>query len=130
MNHTISDFVIRLKNASRANRKEVVAPYARVSKEIAQLLVKEGYLKDVQETETDGHKAIQVSLRYDRRNPVLTDVRVFSKPSLRIYIKAKGVLRQTGKGLGITVVSTSQGIMTARDADKKGIGGEVLFRVS
>lgn len=125
----VADFVIRVKNASDAHRKEVVMPYSKITKAIAKLLVKEGFLADVRETEVDGKKMIACGVRYVRRKPVVSDVEIVSKPSLRQHLNHKELQAEQRKKSLVLVVSTSQGIMTAKDALKKGVGGELLFKI-
>ena len=129
MNHSVSDFIIRIKNASLARRKSVVLPYSRLNKAIGNVLVTEKFLDDIQEEETDKKKVLTAVIRYERRTPVLTDVIIFSKPSLRIYSEAKNIQTVVKRGRGIAILSTSSGVMTAKDAQKKGVGGEVLFKI-
>lgn len=104
-------------------------PYSKITKSLGKLLVKEGYLADVRETETDGKKTITVSIRYVRRKPVVTDVEIISKPSLRQHLNHKELQIEQRKNALTLVVSTSQGIMTGKQALTKGIGGELLFRI-
>lgn len=125
----VADFVIRIKNASDAHRKEVVMPYSKITKAIAKLLVKERFLADVVETQENGKKMITCGIRYVRRKPVIHDVEVVSKPSLRHYYNHKELQAEQRKKALTLVVSTSQGIMTARDALQKGLGGELLFKI-
>lgn len=125
----VADFVIRIKNASDAHRREVVMPYSKISRAIAKLLVKEGYLADVRETETEGKKTVTVGVRYVRRKPVVSDVEIISKPSLRRYFSHKELALENRKKALTLVVSTSQGLMTAKEALKKGLGGELLFKI-
>lgn len=127
MSYQIGDFIIRIKNASLAKRRSVVLKYSKVNKVLADILVEERFLNSVKEEEKDGIKTLVASIRYQKRKPVLTDVLLVSKPSLRVHKKNKTVEK---RGLGILVISTSQGIMTSKNAKKKGIGGELLFRVS
>lgn len=128
MNHTVSDFIIRIKNACMAKRRTVVVPYSSVSKAIAQVLVKQRYITNVQEEEMDGKKFLVIKLAYLMRSPVLTNVTIISKPSLRVYKKTTQ-MRDVAKGQGITLISTSKGIMTEREAEKEGLGGELLFKI-
>ena len=125
----VADFVIRVKNASSARRKEVVMPYSKIVKAIAKLLVKEGYLADVKDTETDGRKSITVGIRYVRRKAIVSDVEIVSKPSLRRHMAIKELQVEQRKKTLMLVVSTSQGLMTSRQALQKGIGGELLFKI-
>lgn len=127
--YSVADFVIRVKNASYAHRKEVVMPYSKIVKAIAKLLVKEGFLADVRDTEQDGKKTVNVGIRYVRRKPVVSEVEILSKPSLRLYFSSSELKNEQRKKSLTMVVSTSQGIMTAKEALKKGLGGELLFKI-
>lgn len=126
--HHVSDFIIRVKNGYHARLKEVYMPYAKITKAIAQVLVKEGYLSAVKETEHEGSKQLQISLRYHNRKPVFHEVAIVSKPSLRIYVDAKKIASEKDR-TATAIVSTSSGIMTGREAVKKGVGGELLFKI-
>lgn len=129
MNHSVSDFLIRIKNASLAQRKEVTLPYSKLNKEIGRVLKSEGYLEDVKET-TDGvKKSIQVVIKYEKRRPILNDLKIVSKPSLRIYNAYKDISKLELRGKHKVVLSTSQGVMSGAEARKKGVGGEVLFEI-
>lgn len=111
-----------------AKRKEVVLPYSNINKAIAQVLLRQKYLLGAHEELLDEKKVLVATLRYERRNPVMTGVKIISKPSLRVYTKASqvhGLIR----GQGITLLSTSKGIMTEREAQKEGVGGELLFKI-
>lgn len=129
MNHLVSDFIIRIKNSTLANRREVVLPYSKINKEVGKLLVKEGFLEDIKEEVKEGKKSLKATIKYENRVPALSGVEVISKPSLRVYggVKEIGELRKRGKKT--VVVSTSQGLMTSIEANKKGVGGEVLFAI-
>lgn len=129
MHYQIADFIIRVKNASLARRKTVVTPYSRMNKALGNILVKEHFLQDIKEADQDGKKALVATVSYDNRKPVVTNVLIISKPSLRIYENAKNMGKLQKKGFGITIVSTSLGVMTSTDAFKKKSGGEVLFKV-
>ncbi len=128
-NYTVADCIIQIKNASLARRKTVVLPYSKMSMAICALLAKVGYLVTAEERDVKGRKMIVATLRFEKMNPVITDVKIISRPSLRRYA-TKNRMPRTRKGLGITLVSTNQGVMTSEDAIKKGVGGEVLFRVT
>ncbi len=121
--------MIRLKNSCMARRKTVVFPYSKMNKAVANIMVKEGFLQSVEEVNTDGKKEILGNIKYERRKPVLVDVSIVSKPSLRVYEKGKNLQSKKRRSQGVEVVSTSQGIMTGGAAKKKGIGGELLFRI-
>src|SRR5581483_452149 len=127
MSH-ISDTIIRIKNASLARRKEISVSYSKLNKSVLQILEKEGYLKNVKESGKI-QKNITAELRYENRIPVVTDAQIISKPSLRVYYSAKEIKNLRGNILGVAVLSTSVGILTDKEAKKKGVGGELLFRI-
>ena len=129
MNHTVSDFVIRIKNAALARRREVFVPYTRITKEIAKVLEKEGFLEEVKEQTVDKKKILKLKVRYKNRIPVLTDVKIISKPSIRVYTPSKNINTSQRKGMFIFILSTSKGILTGHEAEKKNLGGEVLFKI-
>lgn len=129
MNYLIADFIIRIKNSALSKRKEVELPFSNVNKEIGKVLIKEGFLESIKEQSEKGKKSLKAVIRYERRIPVLTGVDVISKPSLRVYLPAKRILEIGKRGRKRVVVSTSQGVMTAMEANKKGLGGEILFAI-
>lgn len=125
MNYSVADFIIRVKNASLAKRKRLVVPKHKLVKAIAQVLAREGFLEDVKEKT----QALEITLKYEKRSPVLTDVSLISKPSLRRYVDAKAIPQIQKRGRQTIILSTNKGIMTGKDAYKKHIGGEVLFKI-
>src|SRR5215469_14989607 len=108
MNYVIGDFIIQLKNAALAHRKEVVAPYANISKAVAQVLKKEGFVDGITEQTVDGKRMLSVSLRYQRRKPAITDIDLVSKPSLRTYVTAHEIGSKQGRAT-TAVLSTNAG---------------------
>ncbi len=129
MTYLVADFIIRLKNAALARRREAVLPYSKLNKAIGTVLVKQGILGAIKETTIEGKKALVATINFDKRLAVFTDVAVISKPSLRVYAGATDRVQLVGRGLGTTVVSTNKGVMTGKEAFKKGVGGEVLFKI-
>jgi small subunit ribosomal protein S8 len=129
MNYLVADFIIRLKNAAKARRREVILPYSKLNKAIGQVLVKQGILGSIKEESKENIKSLVATINFDKRLAVFTDVLVISKPSLRVYASADDAVNLVGRGLGMTIVSTNQGVMTGRQALKKGVGGEVLFKI-
>lgn len=129
MNHKVSDFVIRIKNATLAKRKRAFVPYCNINKELSGVLVKEGYLESVKQSEAFGKKVLELVIKYEKRNPVLTDVDIVSKPSLHIYAPAAKIPEIQRRGRLTIILSTNKGIMSGKEAFKKGIGGEVLFKI-
>lgn len=129
MNHTVSDFIIRIKNAAKARRREILVPYTRITKEIAKVLVREGFLEEVKEQTIDKKKMLSLKVRYRNRIPVLTDVKIISKPSIRVYTPSKNIVQNQRKGMFTIILSTNKGILTGHEAEKKNLGGEVLFKI-
>jgi len=129
MNHLVSDFIIRIKNASRARKESVLLPYSKLNKAIGQTLVKEGFLNSIKEQKDGNLKTLLAQIAYDNRNPVLTDVKIVSKPSLRVYKRIKRVSPMEKQGMIVSIVTTSKGVMSTKEAQKKGVGGELLLRI-
>jgi small subunit ribosomal protein S8 len=127
MNYLVADLIVRIKNAASANRREVSLPYSKLSKAISDVLVKEGFLKEVKVVEEDGKKSIQVVVAYKKRIPVLTSISIVSKPSLRVYITAGDLSK--ARGYNTKILSTNRGVMTGKEAQKEGVGGELLFEI-
>ncbi len=122
------DFVIQLKNAAMARKKDIVTPYANLNKAIAKALIKEGFLETVKEETEDGKKSLSIRLRYQRRKPAITDLLLISKPSLRKYVTTGEIARIQGKAT-VAILSTNTGVISGREAIKKGVGGELLFKI-
>ena len=121
----IADMLTRVRNASRARHTEVVVPASRTKREIARILKDEGFIAEVRE-EQDGPGWSCATLKYvDGKVPVVSGLKRISKPGLRVYAAKTDIPRVLG-GLGIVIVSTSQGIMTGAQARKAQLGGEVL----
>lgn len=129
MNHSVSDFLIRIKNASLAQRKEVELPYSKINKEIGRVLQSEGFLEEVKEVKDGVKKTLLATIKYEKRKPILNDLKIVSKPSLRIYNAYKEISRLELRGKHKVVLSTSKGVMSGAEARKKGVGGEVLFEI-
>ena len=128
MNYTIGDFVIQLKNAAKANIRELYVPFSGLSKSVGKVLIKTGFLEDIKEDEIEGRKVLYVKLRFQSRQPTLTDVINISKPSLRVYVGVHEIAREE-RGQITAILSTTGGIMTGKEAIKKGVGGELLFKI-
>ncbi|MBI2033069.1 MAG: 30S ribosomal protein S8 [Candidatus Levybacteria bacterium] len=128
-NYQISDLLIRIKNASNARRKTVFLTYSKMNKAICDVLVKNKFLTSVKQEEQDGKNILTATIRYEKRIPAITDVKIISKPSLRVYVKAQTVPKRFRKGTGISVMSTNKGILTDQEAVKEEVGGELLFKI-
>src|SRR3989344_2749573 len=125
MNYLVADFMIRIKNSAISKRKEVVLPFSNINKEIGRVLVREGFLEKISEENDNGKKTLKAVIRYEKRIPVLTDVMVISKPSLRVYEPVKRLNEIKKRGRRKVILSTNKGVMTAEEAQKKGGGGEI-----
>lgn len=126
----IADMLTRIRNAVMVEHDSVAIPASKMKRSIAQLLVDEGFVQGFELQETEGPQdEIKIFLHYhDRGDPALVGLKRVSRPGLRIYVRKGEIPRYFG-GLGVSVLSTSQGVMTGRDAWKKGIGGELLCYV-
>jgi small subunit ribosomal protein S8 len=125
----IADMLTRIRNASRARHADVVVPASRVKREIARILVDEGFIHDFSEERDGPRSVLRLRLKYvDGKVPVVSGLRRISKPGLRVYAKKTDIPRVLG-GLGIVIVSTSHGIMTDTQARRADLGGEVLAYV-
>jgi len=129
MNYRISDLIIRIKNAVKANRREVALDNLKINKAICKVLVSEGFLENFEVGAKEEKKVIIAKIKYDKRVANFTDVLVVSKPSLRKYATAKEIPGIQRKGRHTIVLSTNKGIMTGREALKRNMGGEILFRI-
>jgi small subunit ribosomal protein S8 len=129
-NDTISDMLTRIRNASLVRHPTTVVPTTKMTRSIAAVLKSEGFIEDFEETGEGVNKHLVVSLKYKGRNrqPIVSKLKRVSRPGLRVYSTSKDLPRVLG-GIGIAIISTSQGIMTDRQARSQGIGGEVLCYV-
>lgn len=129
VNDPIGDFLTRIRNGQAARKKLVAAPSSKVKVAIAEVLKEEGYITDFSVAEEDGKKFITVVLKYFEGRPVIDRIERVSKPSLRWY-KGKDELPKVLGGLGVAIISTSQGVVSDRKARAAGQGGEVLCVVA
>ena len=127
MSDPIADMLTRIRNANTAKHDTVDVPASKMKIAIAEILLKEGYIKNYTIEEVGGFKTIHITLKYgkDKNVKIITGLKRISKPGLRIYASAEDLPRVLG-GLGIAIVSTNHGVITDKEARKLGIGGEVL----
>ena len=129
MSDPIADMLTRVRNASRARHTEVLVPSSRTKREIARILKEEGFIGDWTEERQGPATLLRLRLKYvDGKAPVVSGLKRISKPGLRVYARKTDIPRVLG-GLGIVIVSTSQGIMTGAQARRAQLGGEVLAYV-
>jgi small subunit ribosomal protein S8 len=127
MNDPISDMLTRIRNASRALLPSVQVPHSRMKESLAGILRKEGYISEFS-VEGKLPKIIKLQLKYQGKKCIIGGLRRVSSPGLRRYVRATEIPRVRG-GLGVSVVSTSEGVMTGAQARKKNLGGELLCYV-
>jgi small subunit ribosomal protein S8 len=135
MTDPIADMLTRLRNANQAYHDAVSMPYSKLKAGVAEILQQEGYItswKVEEPAEDSGQtvgKVLELTLKYGQnRERSIAGIRRISKPGLRVYAKHTGLPKVLG-GLGVAIISTSQGLLTDRQANKKGVGGEVLAYV-
>ena len=129
MTDPIADMLTRLRNGNAAYHEQISMPSSKIKVEIAKVLKQEGYIKDYTVSKAEVGSTLTIVLKYGpNRERTISGVRRISKPGLRVYAKKEGLPRVLG-GLGIAIISTSQGLVTDRAAHKAGIGGEVLAYV-
>ena len=122
---TIADMLTRIRNANQMRYEEVTVPASNIKKEIARILKEEGFINDYKIVSDDAQGTIVLTLKYNKKERVITGLKRISKPGLRVYAKNDEIPKVLN-GLGIAIISTSKGIMTDKEARKQNIGGEVL----
>lgn len=126
MTDPIADFLTRIRNANSVNHEKVEIPASKVKRTLAEILKEEGFIKDVEYIEDGKQGILRLYLKYGpNKQKVITGIKRISKPGLRVYAKKDQLPRVLG-GLGVAIISTSQGIMSDKEARKKGLGGEVI----
>jgi small subunit ribosomal protein S8 len=129
MTDPIADMLARIRNASSAMHDEVMIPASRIKESIAKILTEEGFVDGFELVQEGTHPTIKIRLRYlEERERAISGIRRISKPGRRVYRGARELPRVLG-GLGIAIVSTSQGLMTDKEARRAKVGGEILAYV-
>jgi len=121
----IADFLTRVRNATRSGKASVVAPFSKLKGEVARILKEEGFVDSVSVETVDGRPVLHLGLKYVGQRSVITDLKRVSRPGLRRYVGAAEIPRVLS-GIGISILSTSSGIMSSREAKRKNVGGELL----
>lgn len=122
----IADMLTRIRNAASSKHQTVDVPASNLKKQIAKILLEEGYIKDFIEIDDKKQGIIRITLKYvENKKNIITGIKRISKPGLRVYAQKDEVPKVLG-GIGVAIVSTSQGVMTDKAARKLGIGGEIL----
>ena len=131
----ISDLLIRIKNAQMVSHDQILIPFSKMKFAIANVLKADGYLTEVERKKKIAsggkkteHEYLLLTLKYQDGEGAIQDVKIISKPSRRMYIKAEDI-RPVRSGYGLAIVSTSQGVMNSRDAKKQKLGGELICEI-
>ena len=125
----LGDMLTRIRNAQMRNMSSVITPASKLRLRVLEVLQAEGYIRGFVVVEKDGHKNIEIELKYYEGSPVISELKRVSKPGRRVY-SAVGDLPLVRNGLGINILSTSKGVMSDNMARENNVGGEVLCRVS
>ena len=127
MSDPIADMLTRIRNANTAKHDTVDVPASKMKLAIADILVREGYIKKYDIVEDGGFQTIRIALKYgkDKNERIISGIKKISKPGLRVYAGKEDMPKVLG-GLGIAIVSTNHGVITDREASELGVGGEVL----
>ena len=129
MNDPLGDMLTRIRNAQMRGKSTVVTPASKLRAWVLDVLADEGYIRGYEKTTgTDGHPAIEISLKYYEGEPVIRELKRVSKPGRRVYL-GKDSIPQVRQGLGVSIVTTSKGVMSDANARAHGVGGEVLCTV-
>ena len=129
MTDPIADMFVRIRNAAAVGKQTVKMPSSKIKVAIANVLKDEGYIGDVRVTENGGKAELEIVLKYYEGRPVIETLKRFSRSGLRQY-RGKDALPKVLNGLGVSIISTSKGIMTDAQARQQGVGGEVLCFVA
>lgn len=129
MSDPIADMLTRIRNAQSVNKVSVSMPASKLKGAIANVLKDEGYIEDFNLDANNGKPLLNISLKYYAGSPVIETIERVSKPGLRVYNSGQNIPKVMN-GLGVTIVSTSKGVMTDRKAQAAGIGGELLCIVA
>lgn len=129
MTDPIADMLTRVRNGSKARHDQVSMPWSRLKEEVGRVLCEQGYVRDVSVSGAVAKRTLTVRLRYtDAGDSAITGIRRISKPGMRVYSSSSDVAVVRG-GLGVSIVSTPQGLLADRDARKRNVGGEILCEV-
>lgn len=128
LNDPLGDMLTRIRNAQMRGRSTVLTPSSKLRAHVLDVLIEEGYVRAYAEVEKDGHKQLEIQLKYAEGTPVISQITRVSKPGRRVYssIKELGLVRN---GLGISILSTPKGVMSDAAARAQNVGGEVLCEV-
>lgn len=126
MNDPIGDMLTRIRNSQMRGKSTVMTPASKMRARVLEVMADEGYIRGFEETkDVNGHPAIEISLKYYEGEPVIRELKRVSKPGRRVYMGVS-TIPEVRQGLGVSIVSTSKGVMSDRNARAANVGGEVL----
>ncbi|MGH7228876.1 MAG: 30S ribosomal protein S8 [Nitrospiraceae bacterium] len=129
MTDPIADLLIRIQNGAKRGHETVTAPASKLKAEVLRVLKAEGFIRDYEQIDVDGLPTLRIQLRYvAERQPMITALRRVSRPGKRVYVGRRNVVR-VRSGMGLSILSTSKGVMTDQASRRAGLGGEVLCHV-
>ena len=129
MTDPIADYLTRIRNGIHARQKYVDVPASRVKAELSKILLESGFIQDVKFIDDDKQGILRVYLRYNKdQKSAISNLKRVSKPSLRVYVTSREIPRVLG-GYGMSIISTSQGVLSDNECRKRGVGGEVICEV-
>lgn len=133
MSDTIADMLTQIRNAQSARKPDVIVPFSKIKMAIVKILKDKGYIEDIQKEIQEHFSKIRIILKYEsvganKLIPVISEVTKISKLGKRVYVGKNGI-RKVKSGYGISIISTSRGVMTGDEAKKIGMGGEVICEV-
>ena len=128
MSDPLGDMLTRIRNAQMRGMSKVVTPSSKLRIRVLEVLINEGFIRGYTEVEKDGHKNIDIELKYYEGQPVISEIKRVSKPGRRVYSSVSDI-PLVRNGLGISILSTSKGVMSDNSARSENVGGEVLCRV-
>jgi small subunit ribosomal protein S8 len=128
MTDPVTDMLNQIKNAEAVGKTEVLITLSRIKNEIADILAKEGFVQDVKKIAKTNVKSLKIILKYDNGIPAISGFKRISKPGQRIY-QGLSEIKKVHGGYGVSIISTSKGLMTNKEARKQKLGGEILFEI-
>ncbi|OIP03509.1 30S ribosomal protein S8 [Candidatus Beckwithbacteria bacterium CG2_30_44_31] len=130
MTDPLADLLIRIKNAQSSKHKTTLVPYSRLKESLVKILITNNYLTDYQvEGNQAAEKNLNLTLKYVRKQPAVAQIKRISKPGVRHYVNQFNIKKLT-IGRGLVIISTSQGMMTAKEARKQRLGGEIICKIN
>ncbi len=129
MTDSLADLLIRIKNAQSSNHKTTLVPYSKLKESLVKILIKNGYLIEYKVEGKKPKLALNLTLKYVRRQPAIIKVKRISKPGVRRYVNQANIHKLT-IGRSLVIISTSRGMMTAKEAKKLNLGGEIICKIN